>query len=342
MFESPDLFLHVVDRRLQSAGLRRMHSESDYGRSFAFGNDCLWVPLRVLLELHELVRPELRARTPQFIFMTDYCCSTLLVNALRELGSAHVVSEPHTFASLANARRRIDSVRDSADGLERWQRSLQLALTLSARTYTPGMPVVVKEWPLVCNIFTELVTAKGPSRALFLYSDLDQYLASMLKDEGRRRLIRHRARTAFSEVDHHPYLTGIVRHELSDAQAGALQWLLQVYGIARASQETGGAIRSLNCARLLEQPAAALLAVARHLGVPATSGQVSSIADHGAFTYYSKGPLHGARSFSGTDRSRQVQSALHRHADEIRDGLTWAEAILKKHPLSLPDALSWG
>lgn len=319
-----------------------MPTEADYRGSLAFGSNCRWVPLQMLLDLHDLVIPELRNRSPNFIFMTDYCCSTLLVNALRELNSAHIVSEPHTFASLANARRWVESVPDSGEALLRWRRSLQLALTLTARTYAPGVPVVVKEWPLVCNIFTDLLAGRTASRALFLYSDLDQYLASMLKDSGRRRLIRHRVKTVFIEVDQHPYFTGIVRHELSDAQAGALQWLLQVYGIERTSKDAKGGVKALNCAELLRHPAEALLAVANHLGVPATDEGVAFVVSNGAFTYYSKGPPDSARSYSADERSRQVQFALRRHAEEIREGLAWAEAILQKHPLSLPEALRLG
>src|ERR1039457_6608678 len=87
-------------------------------------------------------------RPPHFLFMTDFCGSTLLANALARLRGVSCLYEVRAFAGLAIRKRLLD--RNMVAGSpgdadpEDWQRVLRLVVSAMSRSFR-GDTVIVKE-----------------------------------------------------------------------------------------------------------------------------------------------------------------------------------------------------
>jgi hypothetical protein len=290
-----------------------------------------------LLAFIEAAAP--RRRPLHWIFMTDWCGSTLLCRSLAENPAFFCYSEPEVFLRLALDRRQIDQLplRRAIAHRALWRRYLKTACLLMSRTFRPQQRALIKESPTTNYLIEPLLGAHPRNRALFMYSRLEHYLASTLKSDVRRRYTRERV-SAFVEIPRLPGLAALDeegRGRLSDAQVAALHWIVQV----RRFQAVAGlaevpALRSLRQDEFLDDPAVALGESARFYGAEWEPARLRAVLDGHIFTRYSKDPW---RPFAPGEWRRERDAALRRHRHEIRDGVAWAESVLGD---AVPSSLS--
>ncbi len=343
---SPELYLKSVSMDLETARFVKMAGPQDY-RKLYLRKPMIEVSLERLLFLFENVTAP-PINPIKFIFMTDYCCSTLLTNLLEELRGCFTLSEPNTFISLSRAKRALDAGNSKESDLKKWQRALELAMRLTSRSYSPPQTVIVKEGPVASYIIGNILGCGFRSSAIFFYSDLRDYLISVLKKETRRELMRFRVKDVFSELNRYPTLKTCDVQALRGPQLAVLHWLIALHNISAARNEAPNAlIRSLNCEVLISRPEATLCAVARHFGLSPDIAEIRSVINGPAFNTYSKedDPALSHRKYNGELRDRDMKDAFRVHRVEIEAGLKWAEGIVSEsqiasllpRPLDVPD-----
>src|SRR6476660_941178 len=108
-----------------------------------------------------------------YIFHTSFCCSTLLAKALTVPGISEALKEPDALINLANRFVRSDDAPN--------RQRLELVLSLLEREPAPGEAVIVKPTNFANRLMEPMLSARPAARAVFLYSDVETFLRSLLK-----------------------------------------------------------------------------------------------------------------------------------------------------------------
>jgi hypothetical protein len=275
-------------------------------------------------------------RPPHFLFMTDFCGSTLLANALRKIDGIDCLFEVRAFADLAIRKRLLDRAPASpatTAGLDDWQRALRLVvLSMAGRSRRDAL--IVKEWPPTNYIISDILCCHGDISAIFLYSELEDYLNAVFRRRWRREFTRLRLVTELVETDLWPMIHEHKR-SFSDGETAAAHWFVQQQMYLRIDPSGLPGIRSLNSAEFYHHPAETLAAVARHFGIDITR-------EYAAAAFASVSDRHSKNMdipYSIAERNRDVERTAQAHGREIAQALVQAEKWLAVCPV--PQPLPW-
>lgn len=272
-----------------------------------------------------------RARRPvHFVFMTDFCGSTLLVNSLANLPSFDTCfDELELFKRLSLARRLFDAGQVADE--HGWHALVEAGVATMARHASERARIVIKEQPVTNYIANELLSIVGAWRSIFVYSPLEDYLLAVLKSDNRRAYTRARVEL-YIETGVIPALAGIDKQSLSDARIAALHWLTQMLTYADVPQPVRAhKLRALNGLSLLQYPARTLHAVCSYLGVGVSEADIDSVVESAVFGQHAK---RTHRRYSWSQRVEEVDAWRAAYRDELRDGMRWAERIVERTSLA--------
>ena len=269
---------------------------------------------------------EFPAELPVFVFHSAFCCSTLLARAFDAPGRCLSLKEPDVLMGLANALRM---QKDSAANTE----LLRVVLGLLARRFKPGESILVKPTNSANRLLAHVLDLGAP--VLVLYGDLRSFLVSVIKKgEACKAFIRTQY-NIFSLDD--GGLAGIPSRQamtFTDLQVATLVWRHQLETFQRElTQRTGDNIVSLDFRKLLEEPAATLDAVARHLGLPHDRATLDDIARGPVFARNSK---FSDRDYDAGQRARDEASLEQQHSDALKQIDEWARSLNLGTDFDLP------
>ena len=268
-----------------------------------------------------------------FVFHSAFCCSTLVARAFDRPGWAMGLKEPTILNDLIGWRRRGGTGPDMAAVLDD-------VLTLLARPFGEGEAVVVKPSNAVNALAAPILTLRPTASALLLYAPLRTYLGSIAKKgiDGRlwvRTLLLGLLDDKLVDLGFAPrdYLG------LTDLQVAAVGWLAQQALFATLVQRFGAdRVRTLDSARLMDDPADAMRRLSRLFALPLREDALDDIVSGPAFTRHSKVDA----DFGSADRAQEHRDAAQTHADEIEKVLVWAQAVAANAGVALdpPAALA--
>ena len=273
------------------------------------------------------------AKAPiHFIFHTAFCCSTLMLRALEIPGRTFGLKEPDVLINLANRFIR----RDDASNRER----LRLVLRLLQRPFQAGETIIVKPTNFANRLILPVLETCPDSRAVLLYSDVRTLLRSLLKRGmwGRiwgRKLFQSAA--SWSSID-----LGYSEEErfiLTDLQALALGWLLQIHQFGEVAKRMGSRVMLIDSEEFLANPAATLLEVGRLFELDLGASAVAKIANGPAFAKHSK---FSDRTYGQADRAADHNAAESAHHEELEMVVKWLEAVAAHLGVDLTPAASAG
>ncbi|HXS50329.1 MAG TPA: hypothetical protein VN713_09405 [Sphingomicrobium sp.] len=252
-----------------------------------------------------------------FIFHTAFCCSTLMLKALDIPGRTFGLKEPDVLINLAN--RFIRS--DDASNRER----LALVIRLLARPFEVGETIIVKPTNFANRLILPVLDASPESRAVLLYSDVRTLLRSLLKRGmwGRiwgRRLFRSTASWTSLDFGFSDEETFI----LTDLQALALGWLMQVHHFSEVARRMGERVTLVDSSDFLAKPAATLLEASRFFELRLDASAVAEIADGPIFARHSK---FSDRNYGRDERAADHDAAESAHHEELEMVVKWVEAV---------------
>jgi hypothetical protein len=291
-----------------------------------------------------------------YLFHTAFCGSTLLASCLDRPGACLSYKEPLSLAQLSLAKPCTERPRAMTDA--EWSRLSRSTVGLLSKVFQPSEVALVKPANPCVGTIPELLSAsRTPARAILLYSNLTDFLCSILKSDGRRRWARVGLDWTWQATPSHRFLPRIDKKDIPDEAAGAYVWLWQMYAYLDACESMGCAVRSLDCDLFFARPADTLAAAADFLSLSLSVEEMSEITSGQAFRTYSKAgleetglgrllrrlglPLRTGEEFDARKRRSLLQETAARHQDEIERGLAWARSVTGERPIpaTLPNPL---
>ena len=261
-----------------------------------------------------------------FIFHTSFCCSTLLAKALDIPGVSQSLQEPDVLIHLAN---RLVHADDSGN-----RQRLELVLKLLERDPGQGEAVVVKPTNFANRLIEPVLAARPASRAVLLYSDLQTFLASLVKRGlWGRRFGRQLYVQLASWVPVDFGLGTAELFELTDLQVTGLAWLMQIAHFNAVARSFGRErIMLLQGAELTAEPAAVLQRVQTFFGLDLDAAKVAEIAAGPIFASHSK---FAGVGYGPEQRARDHETIAKAHAEELAMVIQWVEAVANRLELPL-------
>ena len=260
------------------------------------------------------------------ILHSAFCCSTLLARAIDRDGVASALSEPVLLNDLVGWKRRGGDPRRIAEVLDG-------ALTLLARPYGPGQPVIVKPSNVLNCLAPALLAMRPGLHAVLLHAPLRIFLGSVARKGmwGRlwvRELLTGQLADGLIDLGFAPsdYL------RLTDLQVAAVGWLAQQALFARLAAAHGARVRLIDSELFLADRAGELAEILPLFGLPADPGAITATLAGPAFTRHSK---YGT-AFDAAARIDEQRSGTALHADEIDKVALWAEAVAANAGVPLP------
>ena len=258
------------------------------------------------------------AKAPiHFIFHTAFCCSTLMLKALDIPGRTFGLKEPDILINLGN--RFIRS--DDASNRER----LRLVLHLLARPFSTGENILVKPSNFANRLVLPVLETRADTRAVLLYSDVRSLLRSILKRGmwGRiwgRKLFRSAASWTSLDFGYSDEETFI----LTDLQALALGWLMQMHHFGEIARRVGERVLLVDSGDFLADPAATLLRIGRLFQLDLDQAAIAAVVNGPAFARHSK---FSDQNYGPEERAADQSAAELAHHEELEMVVKWVEAV---------------
>jgi hypothetical protein len=255
---------------------------------------------------------------PALLFHTAFCGSTLLARALHAPPAAVSLKEPGVMLAIAMATLQPD--RHPPASTESAARAI---LGLLARPWQPDGRVLVKPTNQVNRIVPMLLQASPGSRALLLYSSLEQFLLSCCKKlPAAETLVRWMAQALLPGTQLAQRLGVPMSHPFNLVEAAVLTWYAQmeIYAMALA-QDDDGRLRSLDIDVMLAEPQAAVAAAADWLQLPgAHEGLEARVA-----ATFSRNAKSQERAFDAGQRDTENALVREHFGPLVRQALQWAD-----------------
>lgn len=290
------------------------------GRTQALNSERYDVPAAdVLLAVAEAAAAPNRVH---YIFHAAFCCSTLLARYLELIPPCFVLKEPLFLTQMAVVRpRAIEAHNDGALEPAEWDRLFSLCTRLLGRGYCTEDIVAIKVND-ICNSLGEMLLAQDSgSKAVFVTIGLKDFLLVLLKSSERRQWLRGRLVKARKDAAIIPELAGFDPLQMSDADGGAFLWALNEGLRARLCSLNPSRVLTLPGEEISDEPASAVLAVAKHFGLPVGRGLPKNIFSDSTAARHAKDP---SRSYDARSRRKELKALQKQIGAEADKGVEWA------------------
>ncbi len=253
---------------------------------------------------------------PRYVFHHAFCCSTLLVRSLGPPGVVFAYREPASLTELA--------LIDLGDrNFVRSEPGIQLLAAIG--DLHCRVDPALNELPLtkacdcVNGIIEPLLEVRPDARAVLLYSDLEPFVMGCLASEDRRAWTRGRLPT-FRCWKVPGFAHDAPTHVLSDGEAAACLWALQMQLFVDVERRLPERVLSLDCEELLDNPRDTASRVARFLGLE--DGHTSEHAQETARMH-----AKTAIPYSAEKRRADFEAMRPRLLSDLHQARLWCETV---------------
>jgi hypothetical protein len=324
----PGIHLHAFDLPQRAALLVRLDEAQVRGVSFlddrALTPDTpgLIVPLDAALDAALALEPQ----PFDALFHVGHCGSTLVSRLIASLPSNLPRREPLWWLDVGTTRRELGkSLTPRA-----WDALWSAGRRALARRFVATDRVLLKSTSLASNLLTPLLADEPEARALLLTTDLETWLATMLRKPGTRATVEQNLAYWLPDLQRvHPD-TPLRAAELRLGERAAVIWLAPMLAFEAALRESPQRVKLLRFEDVLAMPRVALAAVSSHLGLGASAANISAVLEGPGLSAYAKDP---ARPYDAATRRAELDAARREHAEEIRAGLAFAARYAADSPL---------
>jgi hypothetical protein len=268
-------------------------------------------------------------RPANYIFHSAFCCSTLFSNCLQSVSNSLVLKEPKALGNLADALAH--NQKSDRFNRQHWRAVLAPGLRLLEKTYPGQRGVIIKPANSANNLMEDILALR-PSRTLFMYGGLKEFLLSNLKglDESRYMVPLFLARL-------YPLTDYAKKSQIADVQSldhlqqCAVLWHAQLYHFSRLTAENDS-VRYLAASDFLQEPESVVRRALEYFDLPWDTEQLSQLAESGPLSRHSK----SGDSFDSEARENENAAISAQHASELQDTLSWMDGLLDKLPINPP------
>jgi len=260
-----------------------------------------------------------------YIFISAFCCSTLLARYFDLMPRCLVLREPGLLGQLAIARNRPGLGVPPMAWEQEWREWAALGVSLLTRSFDSRDTVIVKAAD-VCNNLCDVLLSRDPrSRAVLLSVPLRTFILSVLKSDSRRLWMRARARFWHAESRRDSAIPKVEPDRLDDARRSAFLWM--------ATQALWNPIRrGPSASRVLEvsgdQVANAPRETMRQLGLffemDFSDADLDKVAADQTGSRHAKDPR---TKYGAADRRRDIEEWEGRFCMEADRAVAWAHSV---------------
>lgn len=313
-------FLLVEEAKLRAAPFVDIRFEPIAQASFS-------MPTNELLAL-ETQHGEKRARS-SFIFHHAFVCSTLLARCLDQIDAFFSLKEPWII------RRLADTKRDQRSRIPRaqWRQLFSTYMMLLAKHYESGKSPLIKATNVASNLLPDVLRYLPGHKALYLYSDLEGFLVSVLKkpDETRRKM----PNLAKAFVRDQGFAAAFPAYcdigSLTNLQTCALAWAACLFNFRKVVQKYGGQnVRTLDAKEFLERPEENLAALAAFFGHHCSEAEIDRMTCPDVMRTNSKNPQ---QEYGKDVRDRETRAILETQSRTIKEVVAWIQPIVEQQRL---------
>ena len=264
-----------------------------------------------------------------FIFHSAFCCSTLMARAFDLNDRVLSLREPNILMDISNQYRMAKTQQD----LNLANQLLSVVLKLLSRPHGGERHVLIKPTNAANNL-AEMIAPSG-APCLFLYGDLNGFLASVLKKGEACKAFMRKQYLIFSMekagVGQIPPRDAMA---LTDLQIASMVWRHQIEGFSRLlkSLKTDN-VRSLDFRLFLSDRIETMNAVSRHFNFALPAADLESIAASDVFTSDSKST---GRRYDSTTRKREEDAQMADNAELLALISKWAHGVSLGGDVTLP------
>ena len=254
------------------------------------------------------------------LFHTAFCGSTLLARALHAPPGAVALKEPVVLTTLT----RLSLARSP-----RVDELLRRALALLGRPWSPDGAVLVKPTNLVNRLMPRILAFAPETKAILLYASLREFLVSCFKKLPEAEVaVRWMAQVLIRDTALQRKLGLRGDEPFNLVESCVLTYFAQLEIFAGVLEhDTRDRLRSLDMRVMLKQPAAAVGACARWLGLPAAlEGLDARVANE-----FARDSTHSGRTFDSGQREREKAELEARYGPIIEQALGWAREAVEPH-----------
>jgi hypothetical protein len=277
--------------------------------------------------LHDLSLP-IGGAPSHYIFISAFCCSTLLARLLDRVRDCLVLKEPTILGQLAMLRYRPGTPESNAERDKDWQAWGKLGIRLLTRTFEPGQTVIVKAAD-VCNTMGDVILANDPrSKAVLLSVGLRTFILSVLKLENRKVWTRKRAAFWHKTLALFPTLNNVNVPELDDAQKAAYVWLVTAALWDRFRKDVDPErLLLMDGEEVSESPGSALREVTGFFGLPLDESRLEKILADPILSRHAKFP---GQTYDAAQRRKDRADWERRFGEDADRAMEWSASIQER------------
>ncbi len=267
--------------------------------------------------------------TPNFIWHTAFCCSTLLSRALQHPGRNTALREPQVLLILAELKRYNYFANGRLD-----PRLMDAAFRLLSRPFAPGGRVLLKPAHAASYLVPD-AARRTNGRMLFLYSDCRSFLISIIRrgEAGMRFARRNFGIIAGDGNEQFNWPMSAVM-QLSDLRIAALTWHMQIAEFRRNLPALAeGRAASLDCDAFLDDPTGVLARLNGFFGLELGAAQLCQTLSGGLLGQDAKAPGEPYNALQRREHYRQIADAWAKDLDET---VAWSYEVCPKTPRGMP------
>ncbi len=248
------------------------------------------------------------------LFQIAHCGSTLLSKALDIDDKTLVIREPFALRQLLSSPQ----TRDPAL-LENRTRGLRAIWYLLSRRYAANAPVLIKGNVPFNFHLAELFETTSLSRGLFLYSDLEDYLLAVVKDESRCQWAQHVTVEMAAHINALDQFAGLELTQLSPLRAAAVLWLSQQLLLQRALEQSLN-LKPVQSKALFTDPLATVHECATALGLAYSMQDSEQLSAGELLKTHAK---DSRQAYSSDIRQQELAQLKSAHQNELDKTQAW-------------------
>lgn len=320
-FDGPDLVFVRMSRKNYHESIFTMP-----GRISLQTNEQWRVPFTQVVSLMQARMAQFPA--PSFLFQIAHCGSTLLSRVLDMPETNLVIREPLVLRQLA-----VSPAASSTAQRASRQQALRALLSLLSRSYG-DQPVLIKGNVPVNFLLFDMLELAPSLRGILLYSDLSDYLISILKSEDRKAWACYVAKEMYIHIQ------SVLPSKLpspdlfTPAQAGAVLWHAQLQVFVQAVR-THNQLRLLNSKNVFSHPKSTLESANQCLQLGLNKDQVHAQVNSDMLQRDAKQP---SKAYSSSQRAKDIAALNVLHQSELEQAITWSASMRLNEGLNLPEA----
>lgn len=316
----PEQYFHRFDFESNHASFIQMNRQSFKTSPFLDNRIDRISDLVTKIDQEEYLTLEdsaLRKKKCKFIFHTAYCCSTLLSRALDIDNKTLAYREPISLHQLAVMKRRPEMF--SADQFDSWDKYLRFTLQMLSKTWGKKEIAIIKATDSCNNIIVD-IAAVIPDSSLLLYSKLEDFIASNLKSDGRRRFLKNFVMRSSKDAYSFPVVSSINANILNDAKSAVYVWMVQMLSYEATVKRSH--CKTLDAANLLDRPQHYLSSLSQYFELDLNHADIEGIIQGPAWNRHAK--ISEKASFSSEDRLKEKTNVISQNKSDIRAAIQWA------------------